>query len=484
MGKSKGGGGPKRAPRPPLLNGDWFTPAAQQALEHTFKRFDADGDDALSMIELQAFARACNGGESFDDDEIDQIKKFFETNAQQNLTRKGFLQMYHTQTCSRPNDTWADLKALGFNDQLQLMEAQQTRSSGEPVAPALTPPDSKVAEAASPAATREALALVEQSDAAYTDGKHQAALRLALSALQADGTCADAHRASGRALFALGRVDAAERAWAKANEFAKTGRGERDGGESSLAMPVSAATGERKAKATPATSLDNEEVQPVTHKGKAAVSSAKADAEPSGCEAEHSDDGEISSIEDDGEDCEVDEDDGEDADEVEEVAFDENDVTIRLADYADPTDALLVGALLNAYAADPLGDGKPLPPEIPADLASKLAAVPGAFSVLAFASGRPAGLINCFQGFSTFKCKPLINVHDCYVSEFARGHRLAGRMLDEVERVARERGCCKVTLEVLSNNEKAKKAYTRFGFEPYVLDPAAGPAQFWQKGLN
>ena len=49
--------------------------------------------------------------------------------------------------------------------------------------------------------------------------------------------------------------------------------------------------------------------------------------------------------------------------------------------------------------------------------------------------------------------------------------------------MARERGCCKVTLEVLSNNEKAKKAYTRFGFEPYVLDPAAGPAQFWQKGV-
>ena len=53
----------------------------------------------------------------------------------------------------------------------------------------------------------------------------------------------------------------------------------------------------------------------------------------------------------------------------------------------------------------------------------------------------------------------------------------------QVQRVARERGCCKVTLEVLSNNEKAKKAYTRFGFEPYVLDPAAGPAQFWQKGV-
>ena len=183
--------------------------------------------------------------------------------------------------------------------------------------------------------------------------EHQRLRPRHLSGVQAD--VRPTATASGRALLALGRVDAAERAWAKANEFAKTGRGERDGGESSLATPVSAATGERKAKATTATSLDNEEVQPVTNEEKAAVSSAKADAEPNGCEAEHSDDGEISSLEDDGEDCEVDEDVCEDADEVEEVAFDENDVTIRLADYADPTDALLVGALLNAYAADPLG---------------------------------------------------------------------------------------------------------------------------------
>ena len=56
-------------------------------------------------------------------------------------------------------------------------------------------------------------------------------------------------------------------------------------------------------------------------------------------------------------------------------------------------------------------------------------------------------------------------------------------LLAEVEREAKRRACCKVTLEVLSNNAPAKKAYTRFGFEPYVLDPEAGPAQFWQKAV-
>lgn len=81
--------------RPSLLDGDWFTHGCQLALEQVFRRFDKDRDGALSVEELQAFARACNGGESFDDDEIDQIKKFFETDQRQNLTRKGFLQMYH-----------------------------------------------------------------------------------------------------------------------------------------------------------------------------------------------------------------------------------------------------------------------------------------------------------------------------------------------------------------------------------------------------
>ncbi len=49
--------------------------------------------------------------------------------------------------------------------------------------------------------------------------------------------------------------------------------------------------------------------------------------------------------------------------------------------------------------------------------------------------------------------------------------------------MAKSKGCCKVILEVLSNNEPAKSAYSKFGFLGYQLDPAAGPALFWQKLL-
>lgn len=158
-------------------------------------------------------------------------------------------------------------------------------------------------------------------------------------------------------------------------------------------------------------------------------------------------------------------------------------ILAKTADYRDGEQARLCGTLLDEYAQDPLGDGRSLPPEVLAAHSSNMLATPGAFSVLAWVDGEPAGLCNCFAGFSTFKGKPLINVHDCFVRSAFRGKGVCGRMLAEVERVAAERGCCKVTLEVLSENTAAQRAYRRFGFEPYQLDPSAGQAHFWQKTL-
>ena len=130
-----------------------------------------------------------------------------------------------------------------------------------------------------------------------------------------------------------------------------------------------------------------------------------------------------------------------------------------------------------------MGGGRPLEPEVRQQLVSRLRQIPGAFSVLAFVAGRPAGLANCFAGFSTFACRPLVNVHDLMVSAPYRGRGLAGRLLEKVAEVARQRGCCKVTLEVLEGNEAAQRSYRRAGFEPYELDAAMGRALFWGKKL-
>ena len=158
-------------------------------------------------------------------------------------------------------------------------------------------------------------------------------------------------------------------------------------------------------------------------------------------------------------------------------------IEVVLVDYRDPAQAAALVELLDGYARDPAGGGTPLSAQVRAELPAALAARPQAFSVLAYDDGQPVGLINCVEGFSTFACRPLVNVHDVVVAPSHRGQRLAQRMLERVEQEARARGACKLTLEVLSGNVSARKAYEREGFADYQLDPAFGSAMFMQKKL-
>jgi GNAT superfamily N-acetyltransferase len=158
-------------------------------------------------------------------------------------------------------------------------------------------------------------------------------------------------------------------------------------------------------------------------------------------------------------------------------------IDILLADYRNPAHARALVELLDSYARDPAGGGTPLAPEVLAELPEALAARPHAFSVLACDGDLPIGLVNCIEGFSTFACKPLVNVHDVVVLASHRGQRVAQRMLMRVEEEARARGACKLTLEVLSGNRSALRAYKREGFAGYQLDPAFGSAMFLQKKL-
>jgi len=57
-------------------------------------------------------------------------------------------------------------------------------------------------------------------------------------------------------------------------------------------------------------------------------------------------------------------------------------------------------------------------------------------------------------------------------------------MIQQVEAIAIEHGCCKLTLEVLEGNVVAKAAYKKLGFGGYELDPKMGQAVFWQKTLS
>ena len=161
-----------------------------------------------------------------------------------------------------------------------------------------------------------------------------------------------------------------------------------------------------------------------------------------------------------------------------------SDLRLCRADYHNPVHAEALVQLLDAYAQDPAGGGEALSAFAKANLAKALAARPQAFSVLAFAGEQPVGLINCIEGFSTFACRPLVNVHDVAVLAGFRGQRVGEQMLALVEQIAQERGACKLTLEVLAGNASAIRLYERVGFAGYQLDPAMGQAQFFHKWLE
>ncbi len=159
-------------------------------------------------------------------------------------------------------------------------------------------------------------------------------------------------------------------------------------------------------------------------------------------------------------------------------------IEVVRARYDDPSHAAALLELLDHHARDPAGGGEPLSGFARDNLIVELAARPFVFSVLAFDAGTPVGLVNAIEGFSTFACRPLVNVHDVVVIESQRGRRIAAQMFDEVEAIARERGACKLTLEVLEGNAAARALYERLGFTAYQLDPAMGEAQFLQKWLD
>ena len=153
------------------------------------------------------------------------------------------------------------------------------------------------------------------------------------------------------------------------------------------------------------------------------------------------------------------------------------------ADFDNPVHAAAVVALLDEYAAGPTGGNTPLPPFARENLAGQLRARRNIHVLLAFSGERAVGLAICIEGFSTFACKPLLNIHDLAVTREFRGQGVGRLLLLQAERIARQLGCCKLTLEVLAGNANAQSLYQSCGYAPYQLDPAVGQAMLWQRVL-
>lgn len=140
--------------------------------------------------------------------------------------------------------------------------------------------------------------------------------------------------------------------------------------------------------------------------------------------------------------------------------------------------------LLNAYAADPMGDGKPLAQNILKELIPGLQQHPTTLIFIAFHDSKAVGIVTCFKGFSTFQARPLMNISDFYLLPDHRGLNIGRKLLTAVEKKAVELNCCKLTLEVQENNHHAKQIYTAAGFDQEIHAAEAGPVLFLSKSLS
>jgi len=159
-------------------------------------------------------------------------------------------------------------------------------------------------------------------------------------------------------------------------------------------------------------------------------------------------------------------------------------VEIVEADLDRPEHQQAVLELTDAYARDPMGNGRPLEEEVRRNLISGLRQHPTTVIFLAHRGSAAIGIANCFIGFSTFAARPLINISDLAVLPGFRGHHVGRRLLGAVENKARELGCCKLTIEVQENNSRARHVYESFGFAQAVYVEEAGGALFLSKPLN
>lgn len=157
---------------------------------------------------------------------------------------------------------------------------------------------------------------------------------------------------------------------------------------------------------------------------------------------------------------------------------------IRPTDLDNPADVDALLKLMAEYSASDTGGSAELPDNVLQRLAVSLKSCPTFLGLIAWEGNDPVGLLNAFWSISTFKAKRLVNIHDIAV---ARSHQRKGigrRLIRELNDIAKEMDCCKITLEVLDGNHGAIALYRLMGFESYQLDPAMGSAQFMQKWVE
>jgi len=134
--------------------------------------------------------------------------------------------------------------------------------------------------------------------------------------------------------------------------------------------------------------------------------------------------------------------------------------------------------LLNDYMLDPMGNNAPMDKDLAPKIIAGLQAYPGYLGFFVLANELYAGLANCNQNFSTFKAKPLLNIHDFIIAPEYRTIGAGHFLMRGIVNYAYRNGFCRVNLEVREDNHAAKSLYQKMGFSE--CEPAM---HFWERKL-
>lgn len=134
--------------------------------------------------------------------------------------------------------------------------------------------------------------------------------------------------------------------------------------------------------------------------------------------------------------------------------------------------------LLDFYMQDEMGNASPMSKEMKPVILKGLKNYSGYLGFFALVNGAYAALANCNKNFSSFKAKPLINIHDFVVHPDFRGRGVGKLLLDSIAAYGKEKGYCRINLEVRKDNISARKLYEKAGY-----DDCHPRMYFWEKEL-
>ncbi|RKF17390.1 GNAT family N-acetyltransferase [Alginatibacterium sediminis] len=118
---------------------------------------------------------------------------------------------------------------------------------------------------------------------------------------------------------------------------------------------------------------------------------------------------------------------------------------------------------------------------IDSTIVSQLLELPYFRGFLCFADNKPAGFAVCFESYSTYRARKVLNIHDFMVSNRYCGKGLAKSLLASIEQYCFENDYLKITLEVDDDNKIAQRLYESCGFEDFQV--VLKGLNHWQKYL-